>query len=224
MMPCINTSKTNNLLLLQLPESPNFKVELTLNVKQGGGPQSQFYLLDIGSCWKNNGAPCDGDVLTDVTRYSEMIDPFLADMVDGISIKGRYKSRFSTMKKLLKDGRKPEEVNDILGLRIILYPRPGDDAKERGDKACYRTRELIQSLWKEIPHRAKDYIARPKPNGYRSLHMAVDVSDDDRTRPLMEIQIRTTEMDAMADGGTASHSLYKGGLTDPEEVNCSLFY
>lgn len=72
-MPCINTSKTNNLLLLQLPESPNFKVELTLNVKQGGGPQSQFYLLDIGSCWKNNGAPCDGDVLTDVTRYSEMI-------------------------------------------------------------------------------------------------------------------------------------------------------
>lgn len=145
-------------------------------------------------------------------------DPFLADMVDGISIKGRYKSRFSTMKKLLKDGRKPEEVNDILGLRIILYPRPGDDAKERGDKACYRTRELIQSLWKEIPHRAKDYIARPKPNGYRSLHMAVDVSDDDRTRPLMEIQIRTTEMDAMADGGTASHSLYKGGLTDPEEA------
>lgn len=50
--------------------------------------------------------------------------------------------------------------------------------------------------------------------------MAVDVNGDDegRTRPLMEIQIRTSEMDALADGGTASHSLYKGGLTDPQEV------
>lgn len=60
-------------MMKTLPESPNFKVKLSLNVKQGGGPKSQFYLLDIGSCWKNNGAPCDGDVLTDVTRYSEMI-------------------------------------------------------------------------------------------------------------------------------------------------------
>lgn len=60
-------------MLKILPESPNFKVRMTLNVKQGGGPKSQFYLIDIGSCWKNNGAPCDGDVLTDVTRYSEMI-------------------------------------------------------------------------------------------------------------------------------------------------------
>ncbi|OVA16642.1 hypothetical protein BVC80_1543g76 [Macleaya cordata] len=60
-------------MMKTLPESPNFKVTITLDVKQGGGPKSQFYLIDIGSCWKNNGAPCDGDVLTDVTRYSEMI-------------------------------------------------------------------------------------------------------------------------------------------------------
>ncbi|XP_057722216.1 uncharacterized protein LOC130936196 [Arachis stenosperma] len=60
-------------MLKILPESPNFKVKLSLDIKKGGGPKSQFYLLDIGSCWKNNGAPCDGDVLTDVTRYSEMI-------------------------------------------------------------------------------------------------------------------------------------------------------
>ncbi|KMT19412.1 hypothetical protein BVRB_1g012600 [Beta vulgaris subsp. vulgaris] len=60
-------------MLRKLPQSPNFKAKLTLNVKQGGGPNSQFYLIDIGSCWKNNGLLCDGDVLTDVTRYSEMI-------------------------------------------------------------------------------------------------------------------------------------------------------
>ncbi|XVE73531.1 hypothetical protein DITRI_Ditri11bG0125900 [Diplodiscus trichospermus] len=59
-------------MLNTLPES-NFKVRFTLDVKKGGGPKSQFYLIDIGSCWKNNGKPCDGDVLTDVTRYSEMI-------------------------------------------------------------------------------------------------------------------------------------------------------
>ncbi|CAN6469559.1 unnamed protein product [Victoria cruziana] len=60
-------------MLRTLPESPNFKVRLTLEVKSGGGPKSQFYLMDMGSCWKNDGSPCDGDVLTDITRYSEMI-------------------------------------------------------------------------------------------------------------------------------------------------------
>lgn len=48
-------------------------MKFTLNIKRGGGPKSQFYLMDIGSCWKNNGEPCNGDVTTDVTRYSEMI-------------------------------------------------------------------------------------------------------------------------------------------------------
>lgn len=60
-------------MLKIIPESPNFKVTFTLNVIKGGGPNSQFYLMDIGSCWKNNGKPCDGNVTTDVTRYSEMI-------------------------------------------------------------------------------------------------------------------------------------------------------
>ncbi|XP_004234077.1 uncharacterized protein [Solanum lycopersicum] len=60
-------------MLKIIPESPNFKVKFTLNVIKGGGPNSQFYLMDIGSCWKNNGKLCDGNVTTDVTRYSEMI-------------------------------------------------------------------------------------------------------------------------------------------------------
>ncbi|XP_077218833.1 ca2+-activated RelA/spot-like protein [Tasmannia lanceolata] len=158
------------------------------------------------------------DTYKEQLLQSLKMDPLLGDMVDDISIQGRYKNRFSTMKKLLKDGRRPEEVNDILGLRVILDPRSGDDMVEIGEKACYRTREVIRALWKEIPDRAKDYIARPKANGYKSLHMAVDVSDSDGARPLMEIQIRTTEMDTLAAAGTASHSLYKGGVTDPEEA------
>ncbi|CAN6467031.1 unnamed protein product [Victoria cruziana] len=120
------------------------------------------------------------------------------------------------MKKLLKDGRRPEEVNDLLGLRVILRPKSDGDALENGKVACYRAREVIQDLWREIPSRLKDYISKPKANGYQSLHMAVDVGDVGH--PLMEIQIRTAEMDAQAVDGSASHSLYKGGLTNPEEA------
>ncbi|KAL8100504.1 putative GTP diphosphokinase CRSH, chloroplastic [Apium graveolens] len=145
-------------------------------------------------------------------------DPVLASMVEEISVEGRYKSRYSTMKKLLKDGRKPEEVNDVLGLRVVLKPSSECILIEEGEKACYRALEVIQSLWKEMPNRFKDYISRPKENGYKSLHMAVDLSDKENIRPPMEIQIRTAEMDRLAAGGVASHALYKGGLTNPEEA------
>lgn len=165
----------------------------------GGKPLIDIYKEQLLQCLKN--------------------DPVLAPMVEDVCVQGRYKSRYSTMKKLLKDGRKPEEVNDVLGLRVILKPRSDvENMSEVGERACYRTREIVQSLWKEMPYRTKNYIARPKANGYRSLHMAVDVSDNGKTRPLMEIQIRTEKMDMLAVNGTASHALYKGGLTDPEEV------
>ena len=161
------------------------------------------------------------DIYRDQLLESLKADTLLAGLVSDISVKGRYKSRYSTMKKLLKDGRKPEQVNDVFGLRVILQPKENENMamlEDIGVRAYYRTLEIVQSLWKELPHRTKDYIANPKRNGYRSLHMAVDVSDDVRTRPIMEIQIRTSDMDFFAAGGTASHSLYKAGLTDPEEV------
>lgn len=148
-------------------------------------------------------------------------DPVLAQMVDEISVEGRGKSHYSTMKKLLRDGRKPEEVNDILGLRVILKPC---SKLESSEKACYRARSVIQTLWKEVPSRSKDYISRPKVNGYKSLHMAVDVSGGGRTRPLMEIQIRTAEMNLLASDGTASHAFYKGGLTNSDEVSFPIHF
>ncbi|VAH02669.1 unnamed protein product [Triticum turgidum subsp. durum] len=144
-------------------------------------------------------------------------DDELTEIVQDISIEGRYKSRFSTMKKLVKDGRKPEEVNDILGLRIILDPRCDGGSTDWGPRTCHRTHEIIRALLKEVPGRTKDYVTQPKRNGYQSLHVAIDVSEPGKTRPLMEIQIRTKEMHRIAIGGEASHSLYKGGLTDPGE-------
>lgn len=159
------------------------------------------------------------DVLKEQLLQLLKSDSILAEMVDEILVEGRFKSHYSTMKKLLRDGRRPEEVNDILGLRVILKPSSKLHTPEECEKACYRARSVIQSLWKEVPSRSKDYISRPKANGYKSLHMAVEVSG---SRPLMEIQIRTTEMNALASDGTASHAFYKGGLTNPEEVSLDI--
>ncbi|KAL6186160.1 hypothetical protein ACLB2K_042281 [Fragaria x ananassa] len=180
-------------------------------------PNSYFYVDEWLRSHESGSRPLV-DVYKEQLLQSLREDPLLAGLIVGVSVNGRYKSRYSTMKKLLKDGRKPEQVNDVLGLRVILEPKSGEDEAKMGERACYRTREVVRSLWKEMPHRTKDYIARPKANGYRSLHMAVDVSDSGKSRPLMEIQIRTQEMDMLADAGTASHSLYKSGLTNPEEA------
>ena len=163
-------------------------------------------------------ATCKDDLLQALAADDE-----LRHTVAGFDVKGRYKSRFSAMKKLVKDGRRPEDVHDILGMRVILDPRPGGggDGGDGGDRACLRTHEVIKAMWKDVPARTKDYITRPKGNGYRSLHVAVDMSEpgpEGKKRPLMEIQVRTREMDMAAVGGQASHALYKGGLTDPEEA------
>ena len=67
-------------------------------------------------------------------------------------------------------------------------------------------------MWKEVPQRMKDYISKPKDNGYESLHRIVDPSDTFGECPFMEIQIHTTKMDVIAIGGATSHELYKGKI------------
>ncbi|CAH1453229.1 unnamed protein product [Lactuca virosa] len=158
------------------------------------------------------------DILKEQLLQLLKSDSVLGEMVDGISVEGRYKSHYSTMKKLLRDGRKPEEVNDILGLRVILKPSLKLIRENECEKVCYRAQEVIRGLWNEVPSRSKDYISQPKANGYKSLHMAVDVNGGGGVRPLMEIQIRTEEMNTFALDGMASHAFYKGGLTNPEEA------
>ena len=88
---------------------------------------------------------------------------------------------------------------------------------------------MAESLWEQLPGRYKDYIAKPKPNGYQSIHMSMvlpgqshyrehdmddGVKDKDSSMfsPCMELQIRTRHMDDLAEAGEASHASYKGGL------------
>lgn len=109
-------------------------------------------------------------------------------------IKGRAKSIYSIYKKL-DTGRRFSDIYDLNALRIFVDT----------EQDCYQTLGIIHSKYRPIPKRFKDYIAMPKENGYQSLHTTVFGENGQ----LYEIQIRTYEMDNLAEHGIASHWSYK---------------
>src|SRR5690606_3579089 len=110
-------------------------------------------------------------------------------------IKGRIKNIYSIYKKMVNGGRAFEDIYDLLAVRIIV------DKVE----TCYQSLGIIHAHFTPIPKRFKDYIAVPKPNMYQSLHTTVLHSDG----TLFEVQIRTHEMDKVAEDGIAAHWAYK---------------
>ncbi|MCI0542322.1 RelA/SpoT family protein [bacterium] len=107
----------------------------------------------------------------------------------------RIKGTYSLYKKLNEYGMDISKIYDILAIRIMV-PTVTD---------CYLVLGLIHGAWRPLPGRIKDYIAFPKPNGYRSLHTTVLTGDGD----VAEIQIRTEEMHREAELGVAAHFGYK---------------
>lgn len=131
----------------------------------------------------------------------------IEEKIEG-QISGRAKHLYAIYDKMTRKGREFNEIYDLLALRVLLS-RNGKD----GIADCYATIGLIHSLWKPIPGRFKDYIALPKLNHYSALHTTVI---GPYGTPL-EIQVRTRQMNAMAEFGIAAHWLYKG-IENPKEV------
>lgn len=118
--------------------------------------------------------------------------------VTKFKIDHRIKSLYSLFKKLEKYKGDVEAIYDISALRIIV-PEVSD---------CYKILGIIHGSWRPLPERIKDYIASPKLNGYRSIHTTIFTGSGG----IIEIQIRTDEMDKEAEYGIASHISYKEGL------------
>lgn len=116
-----------------------------------------------------------------------------------LDIHARAKHHYSLYKKLLAHDMDINKIHDLIAVRIVA----------QNIEDCYRTLGVIHKLWKPLPGRIKDYIAIPKPNGYRSLHTTVFGPEGKIT----EFQIRTLEMHQEAENGIAAHWAYSEAKT-----------
>ena len=130
-----------------------------------------------------------------VKKISEELDQALAGEGIAAYVIGREKHLYSIYKKMLEKKRLLSDVVDVYGFRIIV-----DDVND-----CYKVLGLVHGLYKPMPGRFKDYVAIPRINGYQSLHTTLF---GPKGQPL-EVQIRTREMDRVAESGVASHWQYK---------------
>ncbi len=122
----------------------------------------------------------------------------IEQLLNAHNIKYEILSRVKSVRGIynkLYAGKKWEEIYDLLGLRVLV----------NNVEDCYRVIGLVQSVYPPMPNRFKDYIANPKPNMYQSLHTTVFGED----KRVYEVQVRTYEMDEIAEKGIASHWSYK---------------
>jgi GTP pyrophosphokinase len=143
-----------------------------------------------------------------ITRAQERVRKMLAEAGIRADVSGRPKHIYSICSKMRAKGLTFDQLYDVRGLRVIV-----DEVAQ-----CYQVLSLVHGAWNPIASEYDDYIARPKPNGYQSLHTVVA---DEQGRAL-EIQIRTRAMHEFAELGVAAHWRYKEGgkarATDEQRV------
>jgi guanosine-3',5'-bis(diphosphate) 3'-pyrophosphohydrolase len=133
-----------------------------------------------------------------ITRIERELTDGLARSGIGARVSGREKRPYSVFRKMERKAVSFEQLSDIIGFRVIV-----DTVAQ-----CYAALGVVHSTWPAVPGRFKDYISTPKQNDYRSIHTTVIGPGQQR----VELQIRTVEMDRVAEYGIAAHALYKDGV------------
>ncbi|WNV10541.1 bifunctional (p)ppGpp synthetase/guanosine-3',5'-bis(diphosphate) 3'-pyrophosphohydrolase [Tardiphaga sp. 709] len=149
------------------------------------------------------------DSLTERNRnLIDMIESHLSTKLEknGITarVTGRRKKPFSIWTKMKRKSVGFEQLSDIYGFRVVLQDM----------EACYRALGVVHTTWPVVPGRFKDYISTPKQNDYRSIHTTVIGPGNQR----VELQIRTEDMNSIAEYGIAAHAFYKDGIGSPTEM------
>ena len=143
--------------------------------------------------------------------FEHFADPVIQklDQLDfKYEIKARDKSVYSIWNKMKSKGVPFEEIYDIFAVRIIFDSDPGVDEKKR----CWDIYSVITDIYKLRPDRIRDWVSRPKSNGYQALHLTVMGPDGE----WVEIQIRSRRMDDIAEKGFAAHWKYKEGKIEED--------
>jgi GTP diphosphokinase / guanosine-3',5'-bis(diphosphate) 3'-diphosphatase len=136
-----------------------------------------------------------------IREFSQPIKQKLEKQGFRFTIKGRTKSIHSIMLKMKKQGVEFEEVYDLFAVRIILDSKPENEKSD-----CWQAYSIVADLYQPNPSRLRDWISLPKSNGYESLHTTV-VGPKGKW---VEVQIRSSRMDEIAEKGLAAHYRYKG--------------
>ena len=139
-----------------------------------------------------------------ITEIEQQLAKKLADRGIAAEVSGRRKRPYSIWRKMERKAVGFEQLSDIFGFRVVV----GNAAE------CYQALGIVHTTWPVVPGRFKDYISTPKQNDYRSIHSTVIGPGKQR----VELQIRTREMQQIAEYGIAAHALYKDNVGSPTEM------
>jgi len=137
-----------------------------------------------------------------IEKAIQQLQRSLAESGLEATVQGRPKHLWSIYQKMQREGVDIDRIYDLIALRIIVNT----------EAECYLALGVIHKLWAPLPGMFTDYIAKPKPNGYQSLHTKVVGPDGE----IMEVQIRTWEMHRNAEYGIAAHWRYKEVGDEPQ--------
>jgi len=151
-------------------------------------------------------------------KYLSLINKFSFPIIDRLTregfqfdISGRPKSIFSLWNKMSGKGVPFEEIYDVLAIRIVFEPKPDIPEKTQ----CWSIYSIITDHYLPKPDRLRDWVSRPKPNGYEALHVTVMGPEGS----WVEVQIRSRRMDEIAERGYAAHWKYKGDSSQESELD-----